>query len=549
MKLKQKILMISIIPLLLSACIIAYNIIQLTALKSSTEEIVEALVKVEELNSSAKSLQKSLSVYSLNISESNKNDIEVDLASTKSINDQLTPSLTTTDQKQLNTSIAKKYEEILNYSNQAISEQNLAEIKRQSTRTKGLINDVIRLKRNITAEYSIMQSNLQNKIDGIIYISIILIVLLLVGSITLVIFFTNRIVRPIRDITKNAEEIANGNLAVDIVQVKTRDEVATLQKSFEQMTLNLREVITHVSDSSNQVAASAEELMASADETMKGTELISTSIQQVSEGAEHQTNMAKESARSAEESSNAITLIAEKAKDTMEITIATNEKTMQGSAFVQDTVAQMKLINDAVLETDQALVTLNERSKEIVHILKLITDIAEQTNLLALNAAIEAARAGEAGKGFAVVADEVRKLSEQTRKSVSDISDIANEIEKDTKQTVTSINGVKEKVDSGLTIAHHTEETFQDILTSVGQVKEQVGDISSITNNIHNIVRDVATQANNMSTVASDTFDSSSSVAAASEEQLASMEEVSAAAVSLANLAEDLQLRVSKFNI
>ncbi|WP_427138030.1 methyl-accepting chemotaxis protein [Psychrobacillus psychrodurans] len=549
MKLKQKILMISIIPLLLSACIIAYNIIQLTALKSSTEEIVEALVKVEELNSSAKSLQKSLSVYSLNISESNKNDIEVDLASTKSINDQLTPSLTTTDQKQLNTSIAKKYEEILNYSNQAISEQNLAEIKRQSTRTKGLINDVIRLKRNITAEYSIMQSNLQNKIDGIIYISIILIVLLLVGSITLVIFFTNRIVRPIRDITKNAEEIANGNLAVDIVQVKTRDEVATLQKSFEQMTLNLREVITHVSDSSNQVAASAEELMASADETMKGTELISTSIQQVSEGAEHQTNMAKESARSAEESSNAITLIAEKAKDTMEITIATNEKTMQGSAFVQDTVAQMKLINDAVLETDQALVTLNERSKEIVHILKLITDIAEQTNLLALNAAIEAARAGEAGKGFAVVADEVRKLSEQTRKSVSDISDIANEIEKDTKQTVTSINGVKEKVDSGLTIAHHTEETFQDILTSVGQVKEQVGDISSITNNIHNIVRDVATQANNMSTVASDTFDSSSSVAAASEEQLASMEEVSAAAVSLANLAEDLQVRVSKFNI
>lgn len=233
----------------------------------------------------------------------------------------------------------------------------------------------------------------------------------------------------------------------------------------------------------------------------------------------------------------------------MKITIATNEKTLQGSAFVQDTVAQMRLINDAVLETDQALVTLNDRSKEIVHILKLITDIADQTNLLALNAAIEAARAGEAGKGFAVVADEVRKLSEQTRKSVSDISEIATEIESETKKTVTSINGVKEKVDSGLTIAHHTEVTFHDILTSVELVKEQVGDISSITNNIHIIVKDVANHANNMSTVASETFDSSSSVAAASEEQLASMEEVTAAAVSLANLAEDLQIRVSKFNI
>ncbi|SDN58406.1 methyl-accepting chemotaxis protein [Psychrobacillus sp. OK028] len=549
MKLKQKILMISIIPLLLSACIIGYNIIQLSSIKSSTEEIVEALVKVEELNSSAKSLQKSLSAYSLNISESNKNDIEVDIASTKSINDQLASSLTTKEQNQLNASISKKYDEILSYSNQAMKEENLAEIKRQSTRTKGLINDVIQLKRNITAEYSMMQSNLQNKIDGIISVSIILVILLLVGSIALVILFTNRIVRPIRAITKNAEEIANGNLAVEIVQVKTRDEVATLQKSFEQMTLNLREVITHVSDSSNQVAASAEELMASADETMKGTELISTSIQQVSEGAEHQTNMAQESARSAEESSTAVTLIAEKAKETMEITFATNEKTMQGSAFVQDTVAQMRLINEAVLETDMALVTLNERSKEIVNILKLITDIADQTNLLALNAAIEAARAGEAGKGFAVVADEVRKLSEQTRKSVSDISDIATEIEIETKKTVTSITGVKEKVDSGLTIAHNTEVTFQEILTSVEQVKEQVGDISSITNNIHKIVKDVSSHANNMSTVASDTFDSSSSVAAASEEQLASMEEVTAAAISLANLAEDLQVRVSKFNI
>src|SRR3954462_15241497 len=117
MKLKQKILMISIIPLLLSACIIGYNIIQLSALKSSTEEIVKALGKVEELNSSAKSLQKSLSVYSLNISESNKNDIEVDLASTQSINDELSSSLTTSEQKQLNTNISKKYEEILSYSN------------------------------------------------------------------------------------------------------------------------------------------------------------------------------------------------------------------------------------------------------------------------------------------------------------------------------------------------------------------------------------------------------------------------------------------------
>jgi len=549
MKLKQKILMISLIPLLLSACIIGYNIIQLTALKSSTEEIVDALVKVEELNSTAKSLQKSLSAYSLNISESNKNDIDTDLANMKSLYDLLSPSLTNKDQQVISQQLFNKYEEILSETSKALDTQNVAEIKRQSLRTKGMMNDVIELKRSITSEYLMMQADLQTKINGIISISIILVAFLLIGSILTAFFFTNRIVHPIKQITKNAEEIAKGNLAVKLASVTTRDEVAALRNSFEQMTINLRDVITHVSDSSNQVAASAEELMASADETMKGTELISSSIQLVSDGADQQTFMSDESARSAEESSTSVTQIAEQANAVMELSISTNEKTKQGAEFVQETVSQMQSISTSVDETDKALITLNDRSKEIVHVLKLITDIAEQTNLLALNAAIEAARAGEAGKGFAVVADEVRKLSEQTRNSVSSISGIASEIELDTEKTVASINDVKERVNTGLEIARHTEETFHDILVSVERVKEQVSNITKVSNSINDQMVQVSTHAHEMSNVAKVTADSSNSVAAASEEQLASMEEVTAAAVSLANLAEELQQRISKFTV
>lgn len=549
MKLKQKILMISLIPLLLSACIIGYNITQLAALKSSTEEIVDSLVKVEELNSAAKSLQKSLSAYSLNISESNKNDVDTDLTNMKSLYDLLSPYLTNKDQQAISQQLFHKYEEILTETNKALSVQNIAEIKRQSLRTKGMMNDVIELKRSITSEYLMMQADLQTKINGIMSISISLVAVLLIGSVLATFFFTNRIVHPIKQITKNAEEIANGNLAVKFAHVTTRDEVAALQNSFEQMTINLRDVITHVSDSSNQVAASAEELMASADETMKGTELISTSIQLVSDGADQQTFMSDESARSAAESSKAVTQIAEQAKAVMELSVSTNEKTKQGAEFVQETVSQMKSISTSVEETDKALVTLNNRSKEIVHVLKLITDVAEQTNLLALNAAIEAARAGEAGKGFAVVADEVRKLSEQTRNSVSSISGIASEIELDTEKTVASINDVKERVSSGLEIAHHTEETFHDILVSVELVKEQVSNITKVSNDINEQMAQVSTHAQEMSNVAKVTADSSNSVAAASEEQLASMEEVTAAAVSLANLAEELQQRISKFTV
>lgn len=549
MKLKQKILLISLIPLLLSACIIGYNITQLASLKSSTEQIVKDLVKVEELNSTAKSLQKSLSAYSLNISESNKNDIDIDLANMQSLYDALSPTLTKEDQQAISKQLFRKYEEISNETNNALSTQNIAEIKRQSLRTKGMINDVIELKRSITSEYLMMQSDLQTKINGIMSISIILVAVLLIGSILSTFFFTNRIVRPIKQITKSAEEIAKGNLTVKLADVTTRDEVAALQNSFQQMTIHLRNVITHVSDSSNQVAASAEELMASADETMKGTELISTSIQLVSDGADQQTFMSDESARSAEESLNAVTQIAEQANAVMELSVSTNEKTKQGAEFVQETVSQMKSISTSVVETDKALIILNDRTKEIVHVLKLITDIAEQTNLLALNAAIEAARAGEAGKGFAVVADEVRKLSEQTRNSVSSISGIASEIELDTNKTVASINDVKNRVNAGLEIAHQTEETFHDILVSVELVKEQVSTITKVTNNINDQMVQVSTHAQEMTNVAKITADSSNSVAAASEEQLASMEEVTAAAVSLANLAEELQQRISKFTV
>lgn len=549
MKLKQKILLISIIPLMLSTCIIGFNIIQLKSLNASTETIVQTLLNVEELNSSTKSLQKSLSAYSLNTSESNKNDIQVDLDSIQSTYDILTPSLTSEKQIDISQQISKKYNEVLKETEAAITNNNQAEVKRQSLRTKGLINDVIELKRNINKEYTDMQMSLHAKIDSIVSISIALALVLLIGSIAIVVFFTNRIVSPIKQITKNAEEIANGNLVVDMKKIHSRDEVATLQVAFEKMTLNLKEIISHVSDSSNQVAASAEELMASADETMKGTELISTTIQQVSDDTEHQKRISDESAVSAEESSVEITHIAAQANSALQLTISTNQMTIEGSNFVSETVTQMNRISEAVEDTDSALVILNNRTAEIVHVLKLITDIAEQTNLLALNAAIEAARAGEAGKGFAVVAGEVRKLSEQTRKSVSDITGIAVEIEGDTKKTIQSINDAKERVKSGIRIAHSTKVTFHDILTAVEQVKDQVSNISLISNKIQTQVTQVTTRAQEMSEATKVTSDNSASVASASEEQLASMEEVTAAAVSLANLAEDLQIKISRFTV
>ena len=548
MKLKQKILMLSIIPLLLAVGVIGYNIVQLTSLNSSTEEVVASLVTVEELNSSVQSLQKSLSVYSFNVSESNKWDIENDLAETEEIYKQLQTGFTTEQQRKLGGRFEQKFADIATTAAESLQTANVAEIKRQSQRTKGIVNDVIELKREVSAGYASMQEGLQNKITAIVWMSILLATIILVISIGATLYFTNRIVMPIRHMTENARQMAEGNLRVQFEEIHTRDEVADLQHSFKQMAGNLKDIISHVSDSADQVAASAEELMASADETMKGTELISTSIQDVSDAAATQTEMSENSSASAMEVLDDAKEIAQQADHAMELSSSTHDKVQKGSVYVEDTVSQMNLIHATVEETDQSLTRLTGRTKEIVHILKLVQDISEQTNLLALNAAIEAARAGDAGKGFAVVADEVKKLAEQTKHSVSDISQIAAEIEKDTVNTVTSIQDVKERVNTGITISRNTKATFEEILTIIGQVQGQVQQITAVSGSIHSKMEAVSAQSLQMAGMSQTTSENAVSVAAASEEQLASMEEVNAAAVSLAHLAEDLQSVVSKFN-
>ncbi|MER2047875.1 MAG: methyl-accepting chemotaxis protein [Solibacillus sp.] len=547
MKLKQKILILALFPLILAVCIIAYNISQLMSLNASTEEVVDSLVAVEELNSSVQSLQKSLSVYSINVSENNKYNIEADLARTEKIYNSLQSSFSTDRQRQISAQFEEKFTKIAEATTASLQEINVAEIKRQSQRTRGIVNDVIELKRDVSANYTAMQQELGNKINAITWISIISAIALIIISVVSALYFTNRIVGRISRLTAGAKEIAAGNLNVQFEDKESDDEVGELQVSFRQMTGNLKEIITHVSDSSDQVAASAEELMASADETMLGTELISTSIQNVSDAADKQKEMSNASASFAQKVLEETEEIANQANQATTLSNSTNEKIEKGSVYVENTVSQMNLIQSTVDETADSLTLLASRTTEIVNILKLVQDISDQTNLLALNAAIEAARAGEAGKGFAVVADEVKKLSEQTKQSVSDISRIAVEIENDTTTTVASIQQVKDRVNAGITISYDTKATFDEILAIIGQVQNQVTEITAVSDSIHSKMATVSEQSLQMAAVSETTADNAVSVASASEEQLASMSEVNTAAGSLAHLAEELQGIVAKF--
>lgn len=549
MRLKQKILLMSIIPLLLSVAIIAYNIVQLKSINSSTNEIVNRLVMVETLNGQINSLQKSLSSYSLNMSASNSLDVNKDLDNTKVSQENLNKNIKDPDQRKLVDRIDLKYVELYKEAKNAVVVSNQAEVKRQSFRTKGIINDVYELKRMINIQYEQMQNELQSKISSIIMFSIIAVVILVIGSGTFSVLLTRNIVNSITRLKENAEEIAQGNLAINEIEVKGRDEIYSLNLAFQKMSNNLREVIQQVGLSATQVAASAEELMASADETMIGTEQITTSIQQVSIGAEQQTSRSKESARAVEETVLGIARIAESVESVSDLSHSTNQMATNGASLVKETLSQMTFIHESVIVTDEKVKKLHSHSSDIGKIVMLIMEISDQTNLLALNAAIEAARAGESGKGFAVVADEVRKLAEQTRRFSGQISNLVKEIQVDTDGTVKSINYVKEKVSDGLDIAHNTETAFTEILNSMDKIGEQINSISAVSQEISSGSEEVAVIVNEMATVASHTSKNTLEVASASEQQLATMQEVNAASQSLAHLAEELQTTIAKFKL
>jgi methyl-accepting chemotaxis protein len=549
MKLQQKIILLSIIPLIVSSVIIGYMILELRSVKSSSDEIVNLLIDVEQLNGSIRLVEKSLSSFSINLTDSNSRDVIQNLEDTEAIITRLNKDIAVGEQKELFDRINAKFEDLTIKVQDAVEAKDPSESKRESLRTKGIVNDVYEINYQINNEYQELQLKLENKINAIVSFATIAVLVLLLLSSTFSILFTNRMVKPIKLITRQAEKIAEGDLVIEKVDVKTKDEVFVLNEAFTKMVANLRELINEVGNSSSQVAASAEQLMASADETMKGAEQISTSIQQVSIGAEQQTKIGQKSAVSVEEMTVGIARIADSALVLADITENTNKEADEGTLLVDNTLNQMNSIHVTVSETDLYVRKLNERSNEINEIINLITAIAEQTNLLALNAAIEAARAGEAGKGFAVVAEEVRKLADQTRKSAMEITSIVQHVQNDSGNTVHSINEVKEKVNEGLIFAQDTSTKFKEILLSMTKLNEHIHGISAVSQEISAGSEEVAGSVNEMAEVAKIASKSTLEVAAASEEQLASMEEVNAASNSLTSLAEQLHRTIERFRL
>lgn len=378
---------------------------------------------------------------------------------------------------------------------------------------------------------------------------LILGIIAVLAGITIALFMGRLISNPIVSLAKSAKKIAEGDLSVDVVSVKNKDEIGDLVGSFNLMTKNLRTLIEQVSINSVHVASAAEELTASAEQTTQATDQIALSIQDIASGSDTQVQSANECSTAMKEMTIGIQQVAETSSSVSESAIETNKEASLGNESLQKVIHQMNTINTSVEDSASVIRRLGGLSNEIGNIIGVITGIADQTNLLALNAAIEAARAGEHGKGFAVVADEVRKLAEQSKESADQIAELINKIQEDTTQAVNVMEVGTHEVAIGMKIVKETGEGFEKILRSIEQVTAQIQEVSAISEEMSASAEEVNASLEEVAHIAEHASSNTQNVASASEEQLASMEEISSSASSLSNMAEDLQELVSKFKI
>ncbi|RKQ18396.1 HAMP domain-containing protein [Lysinibacillus endophyticus] len=387
----------------------------------------------------------------------------------------------------------------------------------------------------------------ENALPILINTIIVIVASVIIGGIVIILIIRS-ITNPIHSLNRAAEKIAEGDFTEKIT-LRSNDEIGKLGNSFNSMVNTLNGIIVNLKQTIDHLASSSEQLTASSTQTSSATEQVASAIQEIASGVEKSTEKLEENEKSLVNTLESILRISEQSEEVAELARKSSKEAEDGKQSVEANLEQMKFINESVSKSNEVIQSLSHRSKEIGEILQVINDIADQTNLLALNAAIEAARAGEHGKGFAVVADEVRKLAEQSQTSTKLIGEIITSIQKDTEMSVKMMGEVLRNANQGVTVTEASAEKFMHIIENSRNITPQIEEITVTMENIQESVKDVVANAKLLTELGQENAASSEEVAASTEEQLASMEEINSSANSLANLAEELRDVVNKFKI
>lgn len=385
--------------------------------------------------------------------------------------------------------------------------------------------------------------------ENVLRVVTIVTVLVIVVSIATALITSNMISRPINVVMGRMNVIARGNLSGEPLKTKSIDEIGQLITATNEMANGTRKLLQQINGVSESVNGHSEELTQATDEVNAGSQQIAMTMQDLAAGSERQATSASELASIM---GSFTTVVGEANENGEKIRGYSNwvlEMTNEGSKLMESSDRQMAKVNEIVYDAVEKVQGLDEQSQEISTLVSVIQDISAQTNLLALNAAIEAARAGEHGRGFAVVADEVRKLAEQVSVSVTEITGIVNSIQNESGIVAESLKAGYKEVELGESQIKTTGETFAGISSAIS---EMTNNIKTVSTNLSDIADQSQKMSSSIEEIAAISEESAAGVeqtSAAAQQTSSSMEEVAGSSEQLASLAEELNGLVGQFKL
>ena len=380
------------------------------------------------------------------------------------------------------------------------------------------------------------------------YVSLVIIAIL--GTL-IAMFMSRLIVVAFNKLIANLNKVADLDMTVEIDNrdLKRMDEIGQINNTMKNMIKNLRDMVKKVSSSSERLAASSEELTATSEEAVGSAQEISRTVEDIARGA---TNQAQNTQDGAEKLNKLGQLIEEDQKymiDLNNASIKINKVVSEGLEIVDNLTKKTMTSESAIKAVYDKIIKTNKSSENIGETSKVINTIAEQTNLLALNAAIEAARAGEHGKGFAVVADEIRKLAEQSTDSTKIIDDVVDALKGDSAKSVETIKEVLKVIEEQIESVKITEKKYSEISEGVKVSDEAIQNLNCAGKKMIENKENILKIMQDLSAIAQENAASTQEVSASAEEQVLLFKEISSSSTDLANLAQELEKAISKFKI